>query len=123
MGLLALAADIAADALVGGVTYARFNTANSKIGVGDSAAAFATAQTGLQAAVNKFEQAVDAGFPTRTGGTLTFQATFGTANANYAWNEWGVMNGVQYLNRKVETLGTKTAAATWQLTVSVALSV
>lgn len=123
MGLLALAASIAADAIMGGSTYARFNTANSKIGVGDSSTAFNSAQTGLQAATNKFEQAVDASFPTRTNGTLTYQATFGTGSANYTWNEWGLTNDTQYLNRKVEALGTKTAAATWQLTVSIALSV
>lgn len=123
MGYLALAGDMMADAVSGGTSYARFNNANSKLGVGDSATAFNSAQTGLQAATNKFEQAVDATFPTRATNVLTYQATFATGSANFTWNEWGIMNGTQYLNRKVENLGTKTSAATWRLTVTTAFNV
>lgn len=123
MGYLNLAGEIIADAVSGGTTYNRFDNAHAKIGVGDSSTAFNSAQTGLQAATNKFEQAVDATFPTRATNVLTFQSTFATTDANFAWNEWGITNGAQYLNRKVESLGTKTSAATWRFTVTTAFNV
>jgi hypothetical protein len=73
-----------------------------------------------------------AGYPQRTGSAITFRSTFGTADANQAWAEWGVFNGsgaggagptgVVMLNRKVEALGTKTSAEVWQLTVTVTLA-
>ena len=56
---------------------------------------------------------------------MTWRATFGTSDANWAWQEWGVFNAAAagtMLNRKVTSLGTKTSAATWQLTVSVTVA-
>lgn len=98
-----------------------FNNANSYIGVGDSTTAFAASQTDLQAATNKMRKAMDATYPSGAANVITFRSTFGTADANWAWQEWGVFNNPTngsgtMLNRKVESLGTKTNTQTWQFT-------
>lgn len=103
-----------------------FNNANAFIGAGDSTTAFAATQTDLQAATNKLRKAMDATFPTLAGNVMTFRATFGTGDANYTWNEWGIFNaasGGTMMNRKVEALGTKTSAQTWQVTATVTKNV
>lgn len=107
-------------------TGTAFNNANAYIGVGDSTTAFAATQTDLQAATNKLRKAMDATYPTVAANVITFRSTFATGDANFAWNEWGVFNaasGGTMLNRKVESLGTKTSAQTWQFTVQITLAV
>lgn len=110
-----------------------FNNANAAIGAGDSTTAAAATQTDLQASTNKLRKAMDASFPAHTDGTssgaasIQFKSTFGTSDANWAWQEWGVFNSPtaatgRMLNRKVESLGTKTSAASWALTVTITLS-
>lgn len=125
MALVNLARDIIADALIGGSDFTRFNNANAHLGVGDSSAAFAASQTDLQAATNKHREPMDATYPQRATNVLTFRATFETADANHAWNEWGIFNAVsagEMLNRVVESLGTKTSAATWEFTVTLTIA-
>ena len=117
------------------LTY--FNHAQAAIGVGDSSTAAAATQTNLQAGTNGYRQACDSGYPSHTDGTtssantITFQATVGTSNANFAWQEWAVFNSVgsgsppsggRMLNRAVTSLGTKTSAASWQFTVTITIS-
>lgn len=111
-------------------TLTFFNNGNAHIGVGDSTTAAAATQTDLQAATNKLRKAMDATYPTHSDGTgsgaavITFKSTFGTSDANFAWEEWGIFNGSsggRMLNRKVEALGTK-SSGTWVLTVTVTLS-
>lgn len=114
------------------LTY--FNNANAAIGVGDSTTAAADTQTDMQAATNKLRRAMDATYPLHTDTTGTagsksviFRSTFATADANWAWQEWGVFNSPtaatgRMLNRKVESLGTKTSAATWVITVTLSLA-
>lgn len=102
-------------------TGTAFNNANSYIGVGDSTTAFAATQTDLQASTNKLRKAMDATYPQVTTNTITFRSTFATTDANFAWQEWGVFNASSagtMMNRKVESLGTKTSAQTWQFTVT-----
>lgn len=97
-----------------------FNNTNSYIGVGDSTTAYAAGQTDLQAATNKLRKAMDATYPSGGSNVITFRSTFATTDANWAWQEWGVFNASSagtMLNRKVESLGTKTSAQTWQFTV------
>lgn len=98
-----------------------FNNANTYIGVGDSATAFAAGQTDLQASTNKFRKIMDATYPQVAANVSTYRATFGTSEANFAWQEWGVFNassGGTMLSRKVESLGTKTSAQQWVFTVT-----
>ena len=104
-----------------GAAVTAFNNANAYIGVGDSTTAFAAGQTDLQASTNKTRKAMDATYPSGSSNVITFRSTFGTSDANYAWNEWGTFNassGGTMLNRKVESLGTKTNTQTWQFTVT-----
>jgi hypothetical protein len=112
-------------------TAGAFQNATAALGVGDSATAETAAQTNLQAATNAFRQAMDATFPTVSGATVTFKATFGTGNANFTWAEWAVFSAVgsgspptggTMLNRKTAALGTKTSAASWAFTVTITLS-
>jgi hypothetical protein len=98
-----------------------FSNANAHIGVGDSTTAFSAAHTDLQAATNKMRKAMDATYPSGGSNVITFRSTFATGDANWAWQEWGVFNASSagtMLNRKVESLGTKTSTQTWQFTVT-----
>jgi hypothetical protein len=104
-----------------GAAVTAFNNANAYIGVGDSTTAFAVGQTDLVAATNKTRKAMDATYPSGASNVITFRSTFATGDANYAWQEWGVFNAASsgtMLNRKVESLGTKTNTQTWQFTVT-----
>lgn len=116
-----------------------FNNANSYLGVGDSSTAEAATQTELQAtqnAANRFYKAMVATYPQRSGGfsqTVDFRSDFTSTEANFVWNEWtasegattasgsGFLVGTTNLNRKVQSLGTKTTG-TWTLTGSITFS-
>lgn len=113
------------------LTY--FNNAQAALGVGDSTTAAVATQTDLVAATNKLRVGMDATFPTHTdattsgAATITFKASFSSAQANWVWNEWGVFNSStaatgRMLNRKVENLGTKTSAGAWALTITLTLA-
>lgn len=131
MPLTNQALELIADAIIGGTAFARFDGANAHLGVGNGTTAFDSTQTDLQGS-STVRRPMDAGFPMRGAlidgeqrgpNEITFQATFGTGDANFDWREWGVFNaaaGGQMLNRVVEDLGTKTSAATWQFLVDVA---
>jgi hypothetical protein len=102
-----------------------YSNANANLGVGDSSTAAAVGQTDLQAASNKLRKAMDATYPTVSNGVATFRATFATSDANFAWQEWAVFNASstgRMLNRAVSSLGTKTSAQSWQLTVTITLA-
>lgn len=114
-------------------TLTFFSNARAAIGVGDSTTAAAATQTDLQAATNKLRKAQDATYPQHTDATtsgaasIIFRSTFATSEANWAWQEWGVFNSAtaatgRMLNRKVESLGTKTSAASWTLTVTLSIA-
>ena len=118
------------DRLIGANNVTAFDNTNAYLGVGDSASAAAATQTDLQG-TNTNRQSMAAGYPAHTDGTgsgaesLQFQAVFGTADANFAWQEWGLFNAAsagRMLNRKVASLGTKTSADSWRLTVTLSLS-
>lgn len=118
-------AQLLEDALIGtGITA--FSNANARLGVGDSSTAASASQTDLQAASNKVRVAMDATYPSRSSQTLTFKATFGSAVGNFAWQEWGIFNAASgatsMLNRKVESMGTKSSGTTWVLTVTITIS-
>ncbi len=107
-------------------TMTAYSNANSYLGVGDSTTAFASTQTDLVAATNKLRKAMDATYPQLSTNVITFRSTFATGDANWAWQEWGVFNASTagtMMCRKVESLGTKTAAQTWQLTATITLGI
>lgn len=114
------------------LTY--FNNANAAIGVGNGTTATAATQNDLQASsgtANQIRKGMDSTYPQHTdstsasAGTVTFRSTYGTADANFHWYEWGVFNGTsggRMLNRKQEDLGSKTSASTWTFSVSLSLA-
>ncbi len=114
-----------------------WDSTHGAIGVGNSSTAAAASQTDLQGG-SKYFQAW-AGTPT-TGASqqIVFISTFGTAVANFAWDEYGVVvpdTGTTYtsgtskqasyilLNRKAGAglLGTKTSAQSWTLTITMTM--
>jgi hypothetical protein len=123
MALTNAGRNLIATMLVGGAATA-FNAANAYLGSGNSNTAFAGAQTDLQGA-SKSRKAMDATYPTQATNVLTFRSTWGTSEGNYAWEEWGVFNassGGTMLSRKVESLGTKTSAQSWELTATITVN-
>jgi hypothetical protein len=101
------------------------NSTNSHLGVGDSNTTFSASQTDLQASSNKLRKGMEATYPTRSSGALTYRSLYGTSEANFAWAEWGVFNASSsgtMFSRKVESLGTKTNTQSWQLTATVTLA-
>jgi hypothetical protein len=106
-----------------------YDNTNAYLGVGDSTTAFANTQTDLVAATNRLKKGMEATYPTIAANVLTFRSLFGTGDANFAWQEWGVFNaGPAFatgtmMSRKVESLGTKTSAQSWQLTATITITV
>ena len=100
-----------------------FDDSNGYLGVGNSSTAAAATQTDLQGA-SKTRVVIDA-LASISGQTLTFVATFGSAVANFAWEEVAVFNassGGTMLSRRVSSLGTKASGATWILTITLTIS-
>jgi len=112
--------------LVCGGAGTAFSNANAYIGVGDGTTAEDAAQTGLQG-TSKLYKGMDAGYPTYgSDQKATWRATFGSAEANFAWEEITVANGSDdtavNLNRKVQSMGTKASGTTWIATLEITLS-
>ncbi len=111
-----------------GVSVNDFDNTFAHLGAGDSATAFNKADTDLQAASNKFRRPMEATYPLVPGGDeiIEFRSLFATGEANFVWAEWGLFNRINtppgtLLSRKVEALGTKTSAQSWQLTATITI--
>jgi hypothetical protein len=90
--------------------------------------------TGTVAPINKYAmRANGSGSAVITTNSIVYVAVFATANANFAWLEWGLRLGAQItnmqaappstlFNRAIPSLGTKTNSATWTLTVTLTLA-
>ena len=111
--------------LIGGAGTA-YSNANAYLGVGDSNTAEAASQTGLQAASNKTYKAMEASYPSTASQTTTWRAVFGSTDANYAWEEFTLVNAStdtgDNLNRKVSSQGTKASGQTWTLDLAITFS-
>ena len=102
-----------------------FNAANAQLGVGNGATAFAAGQTDLQG-TSKVRKGMDPNYPSIEAPTVTFRSTFGPAEANFQWNEWGIFNaatGGVMLNRVVETNGVKQSNQTWIMEVDITFEI
>jgi hypothetical protein len=100
-----------------------YSNANAQTGVGDSSASEAATQTDLQG-TNKTYKGMDTGYPSRSNQTVSFKSTYGSDDANYAWNEFIVRNGAtaaKDLIRKVSSQGTKASGQTWELTIQIVM--
>lgn len=112
--------------LTGGAGTA-FSNANARLGVGDSTTATAATQTALQAPANKLYKTMEAGYPQVSNQSVVFRSVFGSSEANFAWEEFSVMNGAdeataKNLNRKVSSQGAKASGQTWQLDLTITFS-
>jgi hypothetical protein len=114
--------------LLTGAGGTAFNSTNCRIGVGNSTTAAAIGQTDLQGA-SKYFKLVN-GAPGVSSNVVTFVAVFGSAVANFTWEEWGIDNGTTdgttvvapLLNRRVEAMGTKASGSTWTVTATITVS-
>lgn len=125
--------------IIGGGAQA-FNNSRAVVGVGATATAATVGDTALAGNGNSttaWYQAADASNPSQANGVITCNATFASADANFAWNEWcwGVATAAVtasatfntasttgiMLNRKVQSLGTKVSGAVWTLQSTVTL--
>lgn len=126
--------------LTGATPVVFSDTTTTVLGVGSSSTAEAVANTDLTAAL--WWQKADTGSPSRVTTTVANDsiqvvATFASANANGAWNEWGLGlvttavsaatlatagTGGLLFNHKTATLGTKVSGSTWAFTVKLTWS-
>jgi hypothetical protein len=107
-------------------TGTNFDNTNAYIGVGNGTTGFLASQTDL-AGASKLRKGMDATYPQVAANVITFKSTFGTTDANFAWEEWGVFNagptGGVMMNRVVANNGTKAGTETKVVTVTITLSV
>lgn len=111
--------------LMAGIAASPWNNADALIGVGDDATVANDAQADLLAAVNKDYQPMMVGFPaTAAPKTMSWRATFGAGDANFAWNEFTLKNNATGIcvNRGVQALGVKVGGAVWIATLTLSLS-
>lgn len=100
-----------------------FDGTNGRLCVGNGTTAVVSSQTDLVGG-SQLRKPFDA-TPTISSSGYVAVATFGTTDANFAWEEAAVANsasGAVVLNRVVQSFGTKTGSLTWVLTFSAALS-
>lgn len=112
--------------LLTGAAETAFDNSNSYLGVGDDNTAATAGQTGLQASTNKLYKAMEGGYPSIASQTTTWRSQYGSAEANFAWNEFTVANGnsdaADNLNRKVSAEGTKASGQVWTLDLAITWS-
>lgn len=112
------------------LTY--FTNANAAIGVGNGTGAVVATGTNLLGA-SRLRKGMGAGYPEHTDGTalanntVRYRSTFDTSEANFAWEEAGVFNSVtdatgRMLNRKLQSMGTKTNTSSWQITFDISIA-
>lgn len=97
--------------------------ANLIVGTGSGAEDPGDTEATFTAGVKK---GMEASFPTYgTSQKATWKSSYGSGDANQAWNEFGVLNAAtsgKLMNRKVSAQGTKTSGQTWELTLEITLS-
>lgn len=117
--------------------YYFLNEQNTFIGVGNSSATANPDQSGLLGTAKYYkemDQTTGVNYPIIEDNTITVRAKFGPNEANFAWNEWGVLNGnpnnpgnrdietIVQMNRKVEAMGTKVTGSTWVLVADISIN-
>lgn len=118
---------------------AAFNTTQSRIGVGDGTTAGAASDTDIQGTVaaNKWWVVVSSA-PSITTNQMAFTGSYGTAAANYAWQNFAVDNcggsnavtgaasgtrsGGTMLDHVASNQGTKASGQTWNPTLTLSIS-
>jgi len=109
------------DAYAGLGAAGPYDNAKAHIGAGDgngSVPTVAATDIGLAATANKIYVAMDAGYPQRSGQTITFRATFGPGVGTWHWRELAIRNAANessgaQLNHLVYDKGEKGAGDTF----------
>lgn len=112
--------------LISGTGGTPFDATNGYIMVGTDTTSENASQVGVLATgSNRASARIDSGYPSVSGRQVTYRASFGDNEANFAWNEASIMNGngtnAVSMNRKVSPLGTKTTG-TWTIQITVSLT-
>lgn len=112
--------------LITGTGGTAYSNANTYLFVGTDSSPENASQNGVIATGNNRAYAtVDAGYPVVTGRQMVYRASFGDTEANFAWNEASIVNGIGTnavsMNRKVASLGTKTTGS-WTLQITISLT-
>ncbi len=112
-----------------GTSANTLDVTRARLGVGDTSTAAAVGDTTL--GTNQYFRVFDSTYPSQNTGVITFQSSFGSAEANFAWQCWGIDVGTPtvtssatvgtLINRKVSSLGTK-SSGTWVLNVTITFS-
>lgn len=122
-------------------THTRIGTGDGTVTAGGGSVPAVAADTDLAAvagSTHRWFQLVTAGIGTggpivggTTPKTLVFSAVFGTADGNYAWNEFGIDNGTASANTVTAPLlnhatsiaqGTKASGQTWTATATLSFT-
>lgn len=115
-----------------GAALTFFNNANATIGAGNGTTVAAAGDTNLTG-LSKLRKGMNSGYPQHTDGTtsaaakVTFQATFGTGDANFDWQEIGIFNHLtdgsgRMLNRKVQAIGVKSSSVSRVVTAEITIA-
>ena len=112
--------------LIGDVNLNAYGSgdANLRVASGSTAATSGDQDLVGEGPVSK---GMDATYPQVIGNSVIWRSTFESGEANFTWNEVGVVNGAgtpdgdvtRLLNRKVQNFGTKASGSTWQLTLTI----
>ena len=112
----------------------KIDSTTARVGAGNGAGTAAVGDTDLSASAgstNRWFQTCTVTTPSNVG---TFVATFGTADGNFAWNEWGIDIGTAtvssgntvnavLLNHKTSiSQGTKASGQTWVATATITIA-
>lgn len=108
-------------------------SATARVGAGNGSTAAAIGDTDLSAAAGSSNRWFQTSTVTTPSNVWTFAATFGTADGNFTWAEWGIDVGTAtvssgntvnavLLNRKVASNGTKASGQTWNATATITIS-
>jgi len=112
------------DCICGIGTTTKWDNSNARLGVGSDSTAADPSQTDLIDPTPTWKS-MDTGYPSRSNQTAEWRSTFGSGDANEAWNEFAVDNGAsahKLLNRKVESKGTKQSGETWTMSLKITFS-
>lgn len=105
----------------------------TRVGAGNGVGTAAVGDTDLSAAAGSANRWFQSCAVSVSAGVITMSATFGTADGNFAWNEWGADVGTTntsgntvaavLLNHKTSIAqGTKASGQTWTATATITLS-
>lgn len=110
--------------LIGGVGGVKWDSANARLGVGNSSAPEDPTHVDLQGASKTYVLVDSVAYGTNQ--KITWVATFIAGVGNHAWQEFTVSNAADgagdNLNRHIEDEGTKMAGQVWELTLEITFS-